>query len=74
MTFNSHRRADILKNSDNAAWAGDYLSSKQRRQGLTENSVLRKSAWRKKDVPENDGPYEIDDVDNLDDILRELNK
>jgi hypothetical protein len=36
--------------------------------------VLRKSAWRKKDVPENDGPYEIDDVDNLDDILRELNK
>jgi twitching motility protein PilT len=63
-----------LKNSDNAALARDYLSSKQRRQGLPESSVSKKSAWRKKDVSENDGPYKIEDVGNLDDILRELDK
>jgi twitching motility protein PilT len=66
--------AVTLKNSDNAALARDYLSSKQRRQGLPESSVSKKSAWRKKDVSENDGPYKIDDVGNLDDILRELDK
>ena len=65
---------DILKKSNKAALARDYLSSKQRRPGLLEGSRPRKSAWRKKDVSENDGPYKIDDVDNLDDILRELDK
>jgi twitching motility protein PilT len=65
---------DILKNSGKAALARDYLSSKQRRPGRPERSGSRKSAGRKKDVPENDGPYKIDDVDNLDDILRELDK
>jgi hypothetical protein len=54
--------------------ARDYLSSKQRRPGLPERNGSRKSARIKKDVPENDGPYKIDDVDNLDDILRELDK
>ena len=68
------RRHEGTKNSDNAALAGDYLSSRQRRQSLTESSELRRSAWRKKDGAENDGPYNIDDADNLDDILRELNK
>ena len=66
--------AVTLKNSDNAALARDYLSPKQRRQDLPKSSGAKKSAWRKKDVPENDGPYEIDDADNLDDILRELDK
>jgi len=65
---------DILKNSADAALARDYLPSKQRRQSLPESSGSRKSAWRKKDAPENDGPYKIDEVDNLDDILRELDK
>ena len=65
---------DILKKSDNAALARDYLSSRQQRPSIPERSGSRKSAWRKKDVPENDGPYKIDDVDNLDDILRELDK
>ena len=65
---------DILKNSANAALVRDYLPSKQRRQGLPESSGSIKSAWRKKDAPENDGPYKIDEVDNLDDILRELDK
>ena len=63
---------DILKNSDNAAMAKDYLSSKQNRSGMPESKMLRKSKWRKKNVTETEGPYEIDDVDNLDDILREL--
>jgi hypothetical protein len=65
---------DILKNSDNAALARDYLSSRQRRTERPERSRSRQPAWRKKEVPENDGPYKIDDVDNLDDILRELDK
>jgi len=65
---------DIIKKSDKAALARNYLSSRQRRPDLPERSGSRKPAWRKKDVPENDGPYKIDDVDNLDDILRELDK
>jgi hypothetical protein len=72
--YTDREPVDILKNSDHAALARNYLSSKQRRQGLTESSGPRKSAWKKKDVPESDGPYKIEDVDNLDDILRELDK
>jgi twitching motility protein PilT len=72
--YTGREPVDILKNSDNAALARDYLSSKQRQQGLPQSSGSRKSALRKKDVPENGGPYKIDDVDNLDDILRELDK
>ena len=55
---------DILKNFDKAALARDYLSSRQRRQGRPQNSGPRKSALKKIDVPENGGPYKIDDVDN----------
>jgi twitching motility protein PilT len=72
--YTEREPVDILKNSDNAALARDYLSSKQRRQGLPQSSGSGKSALRRKEVPENDGPYKIDDVDNLDDILRELDK
>ena len=70
----SRQPGDSPDNSDNAALAWDYLSSKQRRQGLSKNSPPKKSAWKKKNAPENGGPYEIDDTDNLDDILRELDK
>jgi twitching motility protein PilT len=66
--------ADDLTNSDHTPLARDYLSSGQPRLGSPASSVTRKSAYRKKDVSENDGPYKIDDVDNLDDILRELDK
>jgi twitching motility protein PilT len=66
--------ADDLTNSDHTPLARDYLSSGQPRLGSPASSVTRKSAYRKKDLPENDGPYKIDDVDNLDDILRELDK
>jgi twitching motility protein PilT len=72
--YSGREPEDILKNSDDAALAKDYLSPEQSRKGLSESSVSRKSAWRKKDVPEDNGPYEIDDADNLDDILRELDK
>jgi twitching motility protein PilT len=72
--YTGREPVDVLKNFDNAALARDYLSSKQRRRGLPQSSGSRKSALRKKDVPENDGPYKIDEVDNLDDILRELDK
>ena len=72
--YSGREPVDILKNSDNAALAKDYLSPEQRRQILPKSSVSRNSAWRKKDVPENHGPYEIDDADDLDDILRELDK
>ena len=65
---------DNLNNSDNAALAKDYLSSRQSRQGSPASSVPGKSAYGKEEVPEDDGPYKIDDVDNLDDILRELDK
>jgi twitching motility protein PilT len=72
--YSDREPVDILKNSDNAELARDYLSPKQSRQSRPKSSVSRKSAWRKKDVPENNGPYEIDDADDLDDILRELDK
>ena len=72
--YSGREPVDILKNSDNAALARDYLSPKQSRQSRPKSSVLRKSDRRKKDVPENNGPYEIDDADNLDDILRELDR
>jgi len=72
--YSGREPEDILKNSDKAALAKDDWSPKQSRQGLPESSVSRKSAWKKKDGPENNGPYEIDDADNLDDILRELDK
>ena len=72
--YTEREPVDILKNSDNAALARDYLSSMQRRQGLPKSSGSKKFTMRKKDVSENDGPYKIDDVDNLDDILRELDK
>jgi len=72
--YSGREPVEILKNSDNAASARDYLSPKQRRQDLPKSSTAKKSAWRKKDGTENDGPYEIDDADNLDDILRELDK
>ncbi|MHC4525354.1 MAG: ATPase, T2SS/T4P/T4SS family, partial [Planctomycetota bacterium] len=72
--YTEREPVDILKNSDNATLARDYLSSRQRRQDLPQSSGSRKSALRKKDVSENSGPYKIDDVDNLDDILRELDK
>jgi hypothetical protein len=52
----------------------DYLSSRQLPLDSPASSVTKKSAYIKKDVPENDGPYKIEDVDNLDDILRELDK
>ncbi len=66
--------ANDLTDPDHTPLARDYLSSRQPRLGSPASSVTRKSANRKKDVPENDGPYKIDDVDNLDDILRELDK
>ena len=72
--FSDREPVDILKKSDNAAVARDYLLPKQSRQSLPKSSVSQKPAWRKKDVPESNGPYEIDDADNLDDILRELDK
>jgi twitching motility protein PilT len=72
--YTGREPVDILKNFDKAALARDYLSSRQRRQGRPQNSGPRKSALKKKDVSENGGPYKIDDVDNLDDILRELDK
>jgi len=72
--YTTREPVDILKNSDKAALARDYLSSKQRRQGLPQSSGPRKSILRKKENPENGGPYKIDDVDDLDDILRELDK
>jgi twitching motility protein PilT len=72
--YTDREPVDILKNFDKAALARDYLSSRQRRQGRPQNSGPRKSALKKKDVSENGGPYKIDDVDNLDDILRELDK
>lgn len=70
--YSGSEPVDILKNSDNGTTAGDYLSTRHHQSGLLEGKLLRKSAWRKKNVPENEGPYEIDDDDNLDDILREL--
>ena len=70
--YSDREPVDILKNSDKAAMAKDYLSSNQDRSGIPESKPLRKSVWRKKDVTESEGPYEIDDVENLDDILREL--
>ena len=66
--------ANDLADPDHTPLARDYLSSRQARLSLPASSVTRKSANRKKEVPENDGPYKIDDVDNLDDILRELDK
>ena len=72
--YTGREPVDILKNFDKAALARDYLSSRQRRQGLPQINGSRKSALKKKDVPESDGPYKIEDVDNLDDILRELDK
>ena len=66
--------ANDLTEPDHTPLARDYLSSRQPRLGSPVSSVMRKSANRKKEVPENDGPYKIDDVDNLDDILRELDK
>ena len=72
--YTAREPVDILKNSDKAALARDYLSSKQRQQGLPQSSGSRKSVLRKKEMPENGGPYKIDDVDDLDDILRELDK
>ncbi len=66
--------ADGLTDPDHTPLARDYLSSRQPRLSSPASSVARKSASRKKDVPENDGPYKIDDVGNLDDILRELDK
>jgi twitching motility protein PilT len=66
--------ANDLTEPDHTPLARDYLSSRQPRLGSPASSMTRKSANRKKDVPENDGPYKIDDVDNLDDILRELDK
>jgi twitching motility protein PilT len=66
--------ADDLTNSGSTPLARDYLSSRQPRIGSPASNVTRKSAYRKKEVSENDGPYKIDDVDNLDDILRELDK
>ena len=71
---NDRKPADIVKNSDNAALARDYLSPKKPRQSLAKSNLSRKAAWEKNDVPEDNGPYEIDDADNLDDILRELDK
>ncbi len=66
--------AEIVKNSDDAQLARDYLASRQRRQRQPDSRVPPQSIQRNKDVAASDGPYEIDDVDSLDDILRELDK
>ena len=66
--------ADDLTNPDHTPLTRDYLSPRQLPLDSPASSVTKKSAYIKKDVPENDGPYKIEDVDNLDDILRELDK
>ena len=70
--YSGREPVDILKNSDDGTTARDYLSIRHHQSGSPERKLLRKSGWRKKNMPENEGPYEIDDDDSLDDILREL--
>lgn len=65
---------ESAENSNDTASIGDYLPSERSRHRRSENSVPSKIPRRKKNDPESDGPYEIDDVDSLDDILRELDK
>ena len=72
--YSSRQSLDNLINSDNAASAKDYLSSRRPRKGSLASNVSKKSASRMKDELEDDGPFRIDDVDSLDDILRELDK
>ncbi|MGD8294350.1 MAG: PilT/PilU family type 4a pilus ATPase [Desulfobacterales bacterium] len=63
---------DSFKNSNHRATEIDYLSSKPGDSSLSRAKRLKKSVRKRNDVAETDGPYEIKDVDNLDDILREL--
>jgi twitching motility protein PilT len=65
---------EILKSSDDAESTGDLLPSRHRRRRQPDSRVPQKLPQREKHVPESDGPYEIDEVDSLDDILRELDK
>jgi twitching motility protein PilT len=65
---------EIVNNSENTEAGQDILSSGPGRQRRPDSSVPQKLPQRKKHVPEDDGPYEIDEVDNLDDILRELDR
>ena len=63
---------DTFKNSNHRATGKGYLSSKPDGSGFAGTERLRKPVRKRNDVAETDGPYEIKDVDNLDDILREL--
>jgi hypothetical protein len=63
---------DSFKNSNHRTTEIDYLSSKPGDSSLSRAKRLKKSVRKRNDVAETDGPYEIKDVDNLDDILREL--
>jgi twitching motility protein PilT len=63
---------DTFNNSNNRSTEKGYLSSKPAGSGFAEAKRLRKSVRKRNDVAETEGPYEIKDVDNLDDILREL--
>ena len=65
---------EILKSSEDAESTGDLLPPRHRRHRQPDTRVPQKLLQRKKHVPESDGPYEIDEVDSLDDILRELDK
>ena len=70
--YSDREPVDSFKNSNNRATEKGYLSSKPGGSSFAGAKRLRKSVRKRNDVPETEGPYEIKDVDNLDDILREL--
>lgn len=65
---------EILKSIDDSESTGEFLPFKNGRHRWSDSRVPQKLLQRKKSVPESEGPYEIDEVDSLDDILRELDK
>lgn len=65
---------EILKSPDDSESTGGFLPPRPARSRRPENRLLHKKPQKRKDISESDGPYEIDEVDSLDDILRELDK
>jgi twitching motility protein PilT len=72
--YSGQEPVDLLKTTDAAALSRDEPPLQRRKQRLPQRKGAIKAARTTKDVPQNDGPYEINDDDNLEDILRELDR
>lgn len=66
--------AENLRKFDDEVLAADHRTLKSRHQHQPDSSKVKEIPKPTITASETDGPYEINDVDSLDDILRELDK